>query len=110
MPVTTYLRQSGISREYPYHLKDIELADLLQELRQTTNDDWVILEESFGEKRWFKKIVKRKYRLLKDLGGGEYQEIQFYRPDEDFLKTIGVGVHPSIVAAYMTGLLSGVAR
>jgi hypothetical protein len=110
MAVTTYLRQSGISRTYPYHLKDLELADLLQELREETHDDWVILEESFGERYWFRKTVRKTYRLLKCLDGAEYQDIQFYRPGEDPVMTIGTGVPASVVAAYILGLLAGRTR
>jgi hypothetical protein len=106
MPVTTYLRNSGISRTHPYHLKDLELADLLQELREEIHEDWVILEESFGERHWFRKTVRRNYRLLKCLDGVEYQDIQFYRPGEDPVRTIGTGVPAPVVAAYILGLLA----
>lgn len=109
MPGTTYLNQSEIS-QYPYKFKDIEISELLEELCATTQEDWVILEKVFEEKRFFKKTIRVTYRLLKNLGNGEYQEIQFYRPSDDFVRSMGTGAPAESVAAYMIGFLSGLAR
>lgn len=82
MPAVTYLSDREV-REWSSVKGDAECDDLLQELRKTTGENWIIgTHERLPRKRWFRKQGPplRFYTLYADCHG-EWQVINLVTPD-----------------------------
>lgn len=103
MPCCTYLSDN----EYTQPTSDVELNDLLAEVRQATGDDWRICEIVRERRRWLRApLVTKEYELFHHVVGPEFQEVNFYRPErlENCFNFVNSAGH---VAAYLYGVLAG---
>lgn len=102
MPVTTYL--SHQERESWKQVKDKELNELLQEMRQI-DKGWLIETRLFVNKRFFKTETFERYSLYCDFGI-EAQIINF-PPNTSEASSINTVVSRDMIMSYLLGYLAG---
>ena len=79
--------------------QDEEINELIQEVRDVTNKNWQVVENTYKKSHWFKQdSVSYSYRLYVEVGG--------FLP---FQVIIGVRDAPTC-KCYLYGLLSGLAH
>ena len=107
MPVTSYLGTSSIQQEHPFGLENHELADVLGELRSVTGKDWIIQEKILAKPSgiFSRAASVLRYYLFVRLDCGEYQQINFYDPQNK--SPFPRAVDDTVVMAYMIGYLAG---
>lgn len=106
MACCTYL----LDHDYTKPTSDGELNDLLAEVRKVTGEDWRIREFVSERRRWFRRpVIAKAYELLVGIHSGEFQIVNFYRPEADRLAYGSMNFinDAGYVAAYLYGVLAG---
>lgn len=105
MVCTTFLHDSELNQVLP----DPNVQKLLDEVRNSTGENWQIVEHRFevGVRFWQKRKFVTRYGLYKYVGGiGPWQQINFYSSPEEF--SINVYNDIGTIANFLMGILSGI--
>jgi len=102
MCITTCLYDS----EQNQVLKNKEISELLDEIREVTGENWQVIEREYITKFWFKENIKTiSYELYVEVGGClSFQMINFYR--DEMSSSINPRVTAELIIAYFYGMLS----
>jgi hypothetical protein len=104
MCITTFLHDG----EQNQVLKNKEIAELLAEVREKTDENWQVIEhEHVSRPRWFKETIRTlSYELYVEVGGClPFQQINFYR--DEMSSSINIRITAELIIAYFYGMLSG---
>ena len=107
MPCCTYLNYSD---DCTKPTSDDELNAILAEVRHATGEDWRVSETIWMKHRWFRKPLEMKsYELYSHVCQGEFQVVNFYRPDleDEWCPSINITNSAGYVVAYLYGVLAG---
>lgn len=101
MPMCTYLHS-------PPRVSDIENKDIREVLSEVNekirNEEGRFYVKEFIRISKFRKKRTYSYVVYADVGGGEYQVINFY--SENPGSSINVGITADVVCAYFMGILT----
>jgi hypothetical protein len=105
MPICTYLNPSEMDQ--PIRNKDV--ADALHDLRHASGENWVVIERTYEQVRFFRKpLTIARYELLIQVFRSEFQVINFYREEDGWDIAASTGVPAELVIAYMLGYTAAV--
>lgn len=104
MPVTSHYSKDEI-KAIRESITDKDVAQLLDDINKLNETKYVIQEQKFICKSFFKKETKTVYRLLCYVNDVEWQIFNF--PTDEKENKINLETSRAVIIAYLLGFLNG---